>query len=172
MVGESMSDAALDAQLVYAAGMPEFVKRFRRELKAMSRLSHPHLTAIIDSGLHDGAPYLVMDFLWSHGPASSEQVRAGLAARRPMKDPTVRTILRRLELKGYATHRVDGRTYIYTCAERPQNVAARAVRQIIDRFCGGSVEQLLVGMVDHEVVDRRELQSLARKIARRKQRGS
>jgi len=116
--------------------------------------------------------HVVMDFLWSHGPASSEQVRAGLAARRPMKDPTVRTILRRLELKGYATHRVDGRTYIYTCAERPQNVAARAVRQIIDRFCGGSVEQLLVGMVDHEVVDRRELQSLARKIARRKQKES
>jgi len=27
-------------------------------------------------------------------------------------------------------------------------------------------------MVDHEVVDRRELQSLARKIARRKQKGS
>jgi predicted transcriptional regulator len=90
--------------------------------------------------------HVVMDFLWSHGPASSEQVRAGLSARRPMKDPTVRTILRRLEQKGYATHRVDGRTYIYTCAERPQNVAARAVRQIIDRFCGGSVEQLLVGM--------------------------
>ena len=89
-----------------------------------------------------------------------------------MKDPTVRTILRRLEQKGYATHRVDGRTYIYTGTERPQNVAARAVRQIIDRFCGGSVEQLLVGMVDHEVVDRQELQSLARKIARRKQKES
>ena len=116
--------------------------------------------------------HVVMDFVWSHGPASSEQVRVGLSARRPMKDPTVRTILRRLEQKGYATHRVDGRTYIYTGTERPQNVAARAVRQIIDRFCGGSVEQLLVGMVDHEVVDRQELQSLARKFARRKQKES
>jgi predicted transcriptional regulator len=115
--------------------------------------------------------HVVMDFLWSHGAASSEQIREALAARRPMKDATVRTILRRLELKGYATHRVDGRTYIYRGSERPQNIAVRAVRQIIDRLCGGSVEELLVGMVDHEVIDRREFENLARKISRRKEKG-
>jgi predicted transcriptional regulator len=63
-------------------------------------------------------------------------------------------------------------TYIYAGAERPHNVAAGAVRQIIDRLCGGSVEQLLVGMVEHEVIDRRELESLAKKIARRKEKGN
>lgn len=114
--------------------------------------------------------HVVMDYLWARGPANSEQVREGLASRRPMKDATVRTILRRLEQKGYVTHRVDGRTYIYSGAERPQNVAVSAVRQIIDRFCSGSVEQLLVGMVDQEVVSRRELESLAKKIAQRKDR--
>jgi len=113
--------------------------------------------------------HVVMDFLWAHGPAGSEQVREGLATRHPMKDATVRTILRRLEQKGYATHRVDGRTYIYSGVERPRNVAVRAVRQIIDRLCGGSVEELLVGMVDHEVIDRRELESLAKKIARQRE---
>lgn len=116
--------------------------------------------------------HVVMDFLWSRGPSSSEQVREGLARQRPMKDATVRTILRRLEEKGYAAHRVEGRSYIYEGSERRPNVAARAVRQIIDRLCGGSVEQLLVGMVEHEVIDRRELESLARKIARRKEKGS
>ena len=116
--------------------------------------------------------HVVMDFLWSHGPASSEQIREALAARRPMKDATVRTILRRLELKGYATHRVDGRTYIYRGSERPQNIAVRAVRQIIDRLCGGSVEELLVGMMDHEVIDRREFENLARKISRRNEKGN
>ena len=125
----------------------------KRQRRALSELEH-----------------VVMDFLWSSGPSSSEQVREGLASRRPMKDATVRTILRRLEDKGYATHRVEGRTYIYRGSERPQNVAIRAVRQIIDRLCGGSVEELLVGMVDHEVIDRRELESLAKKIARQKNR--
>jgi predicted transcriptional regulator len=111
-----------------------------------------------------------MEFLWDHGPASAEQVREALAPRRPLKDSTVRTILRRLEAKGYLTHRIEGRTYIYTGVEPAQNVAAGAVRQIIDRFCGGSVEQLLVGMVNNDVVDERELERLARRIAQRKDR--
>ena len=42
-----------------------------------------------------------------------------------------------------------------------------AVRQIVDRLCGGSVEQLLVGMVDGEMLDREDLKSLTRKIGRR-----
>jgi predicted transcriptional regulator len=112
--------------------------------------------------------HLVMDFIWGHGPVTAEQVREALASRHLMKESTARTILRRLEAKGYLTHRVDGRTYIYAGAERPQNVAAGAVRQIIERLCGGSVEQLLVGMVNNDVIDERELQRLAQRIARRK----
>jgi len=110
----------------------------------------------------------IMEVLWKIGPANSERVRESLASQRPLKDSTVRTILRRLQEKGYVRHRVEGRTYIYSVVDAPQNVAVRAVRQIIDRFCGGSVEQLLVGMVENEVVDRRELQQLAQKIAQRK----
>jgi len=112
--------------------------------------------------------HLVMDYIWAHGPVNAEQVREALYKRHPMKESTVRTVLRRLEAKGYLKHRVDGRTYIYTGAEQPQSVAARAVRQIIERFCGGSVEQLLTGMVNNDVVDERELQRLAQRIARRK----
>ena len=48
-----------------------------------------------------------------------------------------------------------------------RNVAVRAVRQILDRFCNGSLEQLLVGMVENQVVDRAELQQLARKLGQR-----
>ncbi len=53
---------------------------------------------------------------------------------------------------------------MYSGVEKPQSVAVRAVRQILDKFCGGSLEQLLVGMVENEVVDRAELQQLARKL--------
>jgi BlaI family transcriptional regulator, penicillinase repressor len=113
----------------------------------------------------------VMRVLWTHGPATSDQVRGALAAKRPLKDSTVRTILRRLQEKGYVRHKVEGRTYVYSVVEAPRNLAVRAVRQIIDRFCGGSVEQLLVGMVENEVLDRRELRQLARKLAGRPSRG-
>jgi BlaI family penicillinase repressor len=44
------------------------------------------------------------------------------------------------------------------------------VRQIIDRFCGGSIEQLLVGMVNDEILDEQELQRLAKRLVRLKSR--
>jgi predicted transcriptional regulator len=111
-----------------------------------------------------------MHIVWTRGTATAEEVRSALADRHPMKESTVRTILTRLETKGYIEHRTEGRTNVYRGLEAPQSVAARAVRQIIERFCGGSVEQLLVGMVNDDVVDERELQRLAQRIARRKNR--
>ena len=112
--------------------------------------------------------HLVMDIVWDRQSATAENVRLALAARHPMKESTVRTVLTRLEEKGYVTHRIDGRTNVYSGIDAPQKVAAHSVRQIIERFCGGSVEQLLVGMVNNHVVDEQELQRLAQRIARRK----
>ncbi len=114
--------------------------------------------------------HLVMEVVWHRESTTTEDVRAAMAERHPMKESTVRTVLSRLEAKGYIKHTVDGRTNIYTGQEAPQNVAARAVRQIVEMFCGGSVEQLLVGMVNNDLVDEKELQRLAQRIARRKNR--
>ncbi len=115
--------------------------------------------------------HLVMDVVWKRGSAAAEDVREALAQRHPMKESTVRTVLKRLEDKGYITHTVDGRTHIYRGVESPQSLAASAVRQIIDRFCGGSVEQLLVGMVSNDVIDQHELERLSKRIARYKPKG-
>jgi BlaI family transcriptional regulator, penicillinase repressor len=108
---------------------------------------------------------LVMDYIWAHGPSSSEACREGLAASRPMKDSTIRTVLRRLEEKGFLSHETEGRTFIYKASDARQNVAVRAVKAIIDRFCGGSAEQLVLGMVDNAVLNRKQLERLARKIS-------
>jgi predicted transcriptional regulator len=113
---------------------------------------------------------MVMRVVWQRGSATAEEVRETLAKRHFMKESTCRTVLKRLEEKGYVSHRVEGRTNIYTGVEPPSNVAVRAVRQIIDRFCNGSVERLLSGMVDSDVIDSRELKVLAAKIARAKTR--
>jgi predicted transcriptional regulator len=58
---------------------------------------------------------------------------------------------------------------LYRPAESRQRVAGRAVKRIVDWFCEGSVEALLVGMVDSKVLDRAELQRLAARIAEARQ---
>jgi BlaI family transcriptional regulator, penicillinase repressor len=105
----------------------------------------------------------ILTIVWRKGSLTAEQVREEL--ERPLKDSTIRTVLRRLEEKGYLTHSVEERTFLYRPAESPQHVAGRAVQRIVDWFCEGSVEALLVGMVDSKVLDRDELQRLAERIA-------
>ncbi len=107
----------------------------------------------------------VLLVVWRLGSVTADQVRESLERR--LKDSTVRTILRRLEEKGYVTHSVDDRTYVYSAAESRQRVAGRAVKRIVDWICEGSVETLLAGMVDSRVLDRAELQRLAARIADR-----
>jgi len=128
----------------------------------MNNISHKH-----PKGLGQ-VEQIIMDHVWAHGPCSAESCREALAPSRPMKESTVRTVLSRLEQKGFVSHVVEGRTYIYRAAEARQNVAVRAVKSIIDRFCGGSAEDLVVGLVDHAVIDREQLERIAKKIAQGK----
>jgi BlaI family transcriptional regulator, penicillinase repressor len=108
----------------------------------------------------------VMHLIWADGPLTAELVRERLARR--SKESTVRTVLRRLEEKGYVGHVVDGRTYIYEATHPRRKVAAKAVQRIVDLFCNGSVEEVLVGMVDSAMLDRRQLRTLAEKVAKAK----
>jgi BlaI family transcriptional regulator, penicillinase repressor len=112
-----------------------------------------------------GLEHRVMEILWASGPSTAEQVRLALDGETSLKDSTVRTVLRRLEEKGFLTHEIDQRTYIYKPTVAAQSAAVRAVRQIIDRFCGGSVEKLLVGMVADKMLDEHQLKELADRIA-------
>ena len=107
-----------------------------------------------------------MDILWKNGASTADQVREALAPKHELKDSTVRTILSRLREKGYVRHKVEGKAFVYSVVEKPRNVAVRAVRQILDRFCEGSLEELLIGLVENEVVDAAELQVLAKKISK------
>jgi BlaI family penicillinase repressor len=112
---------------------------------------------------------IVMDYVWSHPGCTADACREGVGPQRKLKDSTIRTVLRTLEAKGYVTHTIDGRTFIYRPADTKRNVAVQAARHLIDRFCNGSVEELLVGLVDNQVLKPKQLQRLAEKIAARKE---
>ncbi|QDT99971.1 BlaI/MecI/CopY family transcriptional regulator [Gimesia aquarii] len=107
----------------------------------------------------------VMQIVWDGQPMTGEDVRERMDGTHGLKASTIRTLLRRLEVKGYVTHDVEGRTYIYRAALEQTNVATSAVRSIVDKFCSGSVENLLVGLVDDKQISSERLQELANQIA-------
>jgi BlaI family penicillinase repressor len=132
----------------------------------MTRSRRPEIRRLGD------AEQAVMNLIWSRGPLSAEDCRDALRTAWPMKESTVRTVLKRLEEKGYLAHTTEGRTFIYRAVEPPTAVAARAVRGIIDRFCGGSAEALLVGLVRNDVLSAAQLERLTKKIVADKERNS
>jgi len=106
----------------------------------------------------------VMQLVWLRGPITAEAVRGNLS--RPLKESTVRTVLRRLEDKGFVAHTVEGRTFHFAAVEQRGAVAAKAVQRIVNWFCNGSLEEVLVGMVDNAALDPKQLQVLSDKIAK------
>jgi BlaI family transcriptional regulator, penicillinase repressor len=109
----------------------------------------------------------ILDVIWANQSATADEVRTALQSRYPLKDSSVRTLLRRLEARGLLTHRVEGKVFVYRAPIASKSIAAKAVQQIIDRFCAGSVEQFLVGLVDEKVLPVREIERLARKVKRK-----
>ena len=112
----------------------------------------------------------ILDRLSSLGPATAEQIREALLPSFKLKDSSVRTLLRRLESRGYIARQLEGKTFVYETKVATGRVAAHGVRDMIERFWSGSVEQFLTGMVDEKILTVSEIERLARKIRQRQSR--
>jgi serine/threonine protein kinase len=56
-------DVAIKILPEHLSGSPEVRKRFDREAKTISRLSHAHICALYDAGRESSVDYLVMEYL-------------------------------------------------------------------------------------------------------------
>ena len=110
----------------------------------------------------------VMQLVWDAAELTAAEVRERLGDSHPLADSTVRTVLRRLESKG-VVERGPGPegTFVYRSAKSADRFAANAAERIVQRYCSGSLERLLVGLVDTEVVSADELRRIAEVIAAR-----
>lgn len=106
----------------------------------------------------------LLTILWVHGELTAFAVRKQV--KRALKDATVRTVLRRLEDKGYVTHSVVSGTFVYRAKESAEAMAANAVHGIVERFCGGSIERVLMGLMKAELLDPKQLKAIVGKLKR------
>jgi predicted transcriptional regulator len=107
----------------------------------------------------------LLAILWQHGEMTAFAVRQQVA--RDLKDATIRTVLRRLEEKDYVDHTIVNGTFVYRAKETPETAAASAVHDIVQRYCGGSLERMLLGLVDSGLVSADQLKVLASKLRRK-----
>src|SRR5690348_968718 len=107
----------------------------------------------------------LLTILWAKGEMTALEVRKHVM--RKLKDPTIRTVLRRLEEKGYVTHTVASGTFIYRAKDSAEATAASAVQGIVERFCGGSMERALLSLADAGLLDANQLAAVAGKLKRK-----
>lgn len=66
---------------------PQFTARFEREAQAIGQLQHPNIVPIYDYGIHDGQPYVVLQYI-EHGRTLSD-----LLTNRPIEPiPALRLV--------------------------------------------------------------------------------
>ncbi|HWG36117.1 MAG TPA: BlaI/MecI/CopY family transcriptional regulator [Terriglobales bacterium] len=108
---------------------------------------------------------LVMEHIWRERKVTAMATRDALQLAHPMRESTVRTIFRRLERKGFLRHEVAGRTFLYRAAQPRENAMLGALKGVLDRFCEGSAERLVLGLVASDALTPAQLERIRRQIA-------
>jgi BlaI family transcriptional regulator, penicillinase repressor len=91
----------------------------------------------------------IMEIVWERGEVAASEVRERLANGRELARETVRTVLQRMEEKGWLKHRVVGRTFFYSAVVPRDATAGQKVIELIDKVCGGSPERLMTALLDY-----------------------
>jgi predicted transcriptional regulator len=106
----------------------------------------------------------VMAALWSAKTATAADLQHTLGG--DLTNATVRTLLRRLEAKGYVRHSTRGRVFVYAPIVDATGAGTVAVRGVLRRFFGGSASRMIAGLMDDGVIRPAEVQQLLRRLKR------
>jgi BlaI family transcriptional regulator, penicillinase repressor len=107
----------------------------------------------------------IMDIVWARGEVSASEVRRVLSRTRAVARNTVRTLLERMEEKGWIAHRAEGRTFLYSAAQPRQTTIGQKVQEVIETVCGGSAEALVTALLDYRGLNSGELERIRRMLA-------
>ena len=102
----------------------------------------------------------VLRILWQLGMGTVRDFCNRLPSRRQIAYATVHTFLRRLDAKGYITHKTKGKAHVFIPAVRREDVIKRAVRDFVDRLFGGDPVLLMLHLADRTKFQEEDIRRL------------
>lgn len=98
--------------------------------------------------------------LWEIGPASVRAIHEAVLKEREIDFATVQTYMRRMEAKGYATSKLEGRVRIYSAKARPKTVIRETVDDLVERLFGGETMPLVRHLIEERGIGAEDIAEL------------
>jgi predicted transcriptional regulator len=102
----------------------------------------------------------VMRLLWEHGELKPAELQERFPE--PIKNPALRSYLTTLVEKGHVTRRRVGKAYYYKALTRPRSAFRRTLRELVETYCNGSVQALVMNIIRLERLSEEDLVALKR----------
>lgn len=102
----------------------------------------------------------IMRLLWKHGELKPGEIQSLFLE--PIKNPALRSYLTILVEKGHVTRRRVGKAYFYRAVTRQHSAFRTMLRELIDAFCEGSAQALVLNLIRSEKLSEAELIELRR----------
>jgi predicted transcriptional regulator len=112
----------------------------------------------------------IMNVVWERGAASVHDVRDALRVDKRPAYSTILTMMRNLESKGFLTHDVDDRKYVYRAVIDQQRVRHSVIGDLVSRLFNGSPALLVNSLLQQETVSTEEMAKIKALIAREMER--
>ncbi len=107
---------------------------------------------------------LVMQAVWDAGEATVREVQERLQAAKPLAYNTVLTVMRILRDKGFLASTRNGRADVYSPRVSRGQVARRSLRDVVNRFFGGSPAALVNALLTDEDLSAVQLKAIRREV--------
>src|SRR5271155_5302009 len=102
----------------------------------------------------------VMRLLWEHGEMKPAELQERFSER--IKNPALRSYLTTLLEKGHVTRRRVGKAFYYKAATRSRSAFRTMLGELVDAYCGGSVQALVMNIIKSERLSAEDLIELKR----------
>jgi BlaI family penicillinase repressor len=100
----------------------------------------------------------VMRLLWEHGEMKPSELQDRFLE--PIKNPALRSYLATLLEKGHVVRRRVGRAYYYKAVTRSRSAFQTMLGELVDNYCGGSIQALVMNIIKSERLSKDELLKL------------
>jgi BlaI family penicillinase repressor len=102
----------------------------------------------------------VIRILWEHGELKPAEIQRRFS--RPIKNAALRSYLSILLEKGHVTRRQVGKAFFYKAKTKRESAFLRTLKDLINGYCEGSTEALLMALIKSERLSEAELLRLKR----------